>query len=202
MAVENAFPKADGDVLFASEINGLDSLNILSSIAVSEVACSQTNGSTTDADASVWIVKNTGASNVYLNFGGAATTSNFYLKPNEEMQFQSTQTQLNYICATGLTSTLSIISGPGAWKRYANFLSSVTSVATSTTAIYNAATSYSNWLISNDGSYNVHIRFTATATSSDYKIKPGESLAINYPSTRLDGIAITGASNVRVWAVG
>ena len=66
-------------------------------------------------------LKNTGGNNVYLDFGSAAATTNFYLKPNEEIQFQLQQTQLNYICASGLTSTLSIIAGVGSWKRYSDF---------------------------------------------------------------------------------
>lgn len=202
MATERVFPKADGDVLYASEINGLDSLNIVSGFTQSEVACSQTNGSKTVANATIWILKNTGANNVYINFGGAATTSKFYLKPNEEIQFQLQQTQLNYICGTGLTSTLSVIAGVGAWKRYSNFLSSTTTINATTTAVYNAATSYSNWLISNDGSNDIFIRFSATATTSDYRIKSGESLSINYPAKRLDAISASSTSIARVWAVG
>jgi hypothetical protein len=203
MATENNFPKADGDVLYGSEVNGLDSLNILSNIAQVEVACSDTNDSTTVANATVWILKNTGANNVYINFGADAATTNFYLKPNEEIQFQLQQTELNYICAAGLTSTLSIIAGVGAWKRYSNFLSTTIEVEDSTTAIYNDATSYSNWLISNDGANDMCVRFSATAVTTDYRIKVGETLSINYPSIRLDGITISATHSVaRVWAVG
>jgi len=199
---DNTFPVEDGQVLYASTINALDSLNILSGLAQSEASVTASNASTTVANATVWIIKNTGANNVYINFGAAATTSKFYLKPNEEIQFQLQQTQLNYICGTGLTSTLSIIAGVGAWKRYSNFLSTTVTVNNSTTDIYNSATSYSNWLISNNGAQDIFVRFAATAVTTDYRIKVGETLSINYPSIRLCGRTSTSTSVARVWAVG
>ena len=202
MATENNFPKTDGDVWYASEVNGLDSLNIVSGLSQVEASVTDSNASTTVANATVWILKNTGLNNVYINFGGAATTSNFYLKPNEEIQFQLQQTQLNYICGTGLTSTLSIIAGVGAWKRYSNFLSSTTTINATTTAVYNSATSYTNWLISNDGAQDIFIRFAATAVTTDYRLKVGEILSINYPANRLDAISASATSVIRVWAVG
>jgi len=202
MTTDNTFPVEDGQVLYASTINALDSLNIASGLSQVEASVTDSNASTTVSNATVWIIKNTGVNNVYINFGATAATTNFYLKPNEEIQFQLQQTQLNYICATGLTSTLSIIAGVGAWKRYSDFLSTTVTVNNSTTDIYNSATSYSNWLISNDGAQDIFVRFSATATTSDYRIKVGETLSINYPSIRLDGISASSTSVARVWAVG
>lgn len=202
MATEGNFPKADGDIFYGSEANALDSLNIVSGLTAVEVACTQANGSTTVANATIWILKNTGANNVYINFGADAATTNFYLKPNEEMQFQLQQTELNYICGTGLTSTLSIIAGVGAWKRYSNFLSLNATINASTTIVYNAATSYSNWLISNDGYNDIFVKFAATATTSNFRIQAGESLVINYPAIRLDAISASDTSVIKVWAVG
>ena len=202
MAVENEFPKDDGSVWFASEVNALDSLNIASGLSQVEASVTDSNASTTVSNATVWIIKNTGVNNVYINFGATAATTNFYLKPNEEIQFQLQQTQLNYICATGLTSTLSIIAGVGAWKRYDDFLSSTTTINASTTTIYSDTTTYRNWLISNDGTQDIFVRFSATATTSDFRIKVGESLSIVYPATRLDGISASSTSVARVWAVG
>lgn len=202
MANENEFPKIDGDVLYATEVNGLDSLNIASALTAVEVAVTATSAATTVANATVWIVKNTGVNDVFINFGGAATNAKFFLKPNEEMQFQLQQTQLNYICAAGLTSTLSIIAGVGSWKRYSNFLSAVATVNAASTIIYNSATVYSNWLIGNYGTQDIFIKFAATAATSNYRIKVGETLSINFPSARLDAISAASTSLIRVWAVG
>jgi len=199
---ENNFPKADGDVLYSSEINGLDSLNIASGLSQVEASVTDSNASTTVANATVWILKNTGANNVYINFRATATTTIFYLKPNEEIQFQLQQTKLNYICASGLTSTLSIIAGVGAWKRYSNFLSTTATVNATSTTIYSGATTYRNWLISNDGAQDIFIRFAATAVTTDYRLKVGEILSINYPANRLDAISASATSVIRVWAVG
>jgi hypothetical protein len=202
MTVQNAFPKSDGDIWFASEVNGLDSLNIASGLSQVEASVTDSNASTTVANATVWIIKNTGANNVFLNFGGAATTSKFYLKPNEELQTQLQQTEINYICDSGLTSTLSLIAGVGVWKRYSNFLTAKVTVTNSSTDIYNAATSYSNWLISNDGSVDMFVRFAATAVTTDFRVKVGETLFINYPSIRVCGITSASTTIARVWAVG
>lgn len=202
MAAEGEFPKSDGDVLYAREVNTFDSNNIYSGIDISEVSASDSNATKTIASASVWILKNTGSSNVYINFGATASTSNFYLKPSEEISFQLQETQLNYICDTSETSDLSIIGGVGQINRYTEFLSSVTNVTTSSTEIYNDTQTYKNWLISNDGAVDVYIRFSATATTSDFRIAPGESLNINYEANRLDGITASSTADIRVFAVG
>lgn len=202
MASEGEFPKSGGDVLYAREVNTFDSNNIYGSLDLSEGSATDSNATKTISNASVWILKNTGSNNVYINFGAAASTSNFYLKPSEEISFQLQETELNYICDTGETSDLSIIGGEGQINRYTEFLSSVITVGTSSTEIYNDTQNYKNWLITNDGGNDVYIRFSATATTSDFRIKVGETLNINYEANRLDGIADTSSVNVRVFAVG
>ena len=57
MTVENNFPKIDGDIWYASEVNGLDSLNIASDLSQVEVSVTDSNASTTVANATVWILK-------------------------------------------------------------------------------------------------------------------------------------------------
>ncbi len=202
MAAEGEFPKADGDVLYSTDVNIFNSNNISSGIDVSEQNVSDTNASKTVTGATVWLIKNTGANDVFINFGATATTNNFNLKPTEELKFQARETQLNFVCDTGLSSTLSVIGGVGAVSRYPEFLSTNVSVSSTSTEIYNDTQTYDNWLISNDGAVDVYIRFSATAVTTDYKIPAGDNLIINYNSNRLDGITSSGTTTIRVFAVG
>jgi len=75
--VEGTFPKSDGDVLYASEINGLDSYNISSGFSQEEGSASDSNSTKTITSASVWILKNTGSNNIYINFDRSFGTGFF-----------------------------------------------------------------------------------------------------------------------------
>jgi len=188
-------------IINAGFFNFIETNEISGNLDTSSESITDADGSETNLNASLWILQNVGADNIYLNFGAVATTNNFYLKPDENITLNLDKTVLHYICDTSLTSTLSIISGTASNNIYNNFLSISVSIANTSTQIYDSTNNYKEWLIINDGTEDVFIKFGTVATVNDYKLKAGETLAIKYEINKLYAITTSSTATVRVFAL-
>lgn len=182
---------------FNSIFNIIDE-NKFDTIEMNIKESTDSNATLTDADASLWDITNVGADNIYLNFGSSATTDNFYLKPNENIIINLNQVQLNYICRSGETSDLSVVSGKATNNKFSNFISKNVSISNSSTAIYNDTNSYKEWLIFNDGVEDVYLNFGSSAATSNFKLKSGKYTVIVFESNKLYGITESGTAVVRI----
>lgn len=187
-----AFPKTASNYAWTlADVNALaQSVSFSSIVGHGIVAPGTSTGSTTFTGATVWIIKNTGSVNVHINFDAAATTSHFYLMPNEEIQINLDADAIHYITASG-TGALSILAGVGKTSIYTSFSSTTANSGNgaSATVVTDQADS---WIIINRGTGNVHITWDEAASTSKFMLQPGEKLVIDFSNT----------TDFRAWGIG
>jgi len=107
MAIEDQFPKADGDIFFGSDVNKItvvfdvfeqETLSVTTTSASVSYAVTQ----------ATHLIKNIGSTDCFIDFDTAATTSSFPLLAGETRAIDGTADAIHAITAAG-TTTLRII---------------------------------------------------------------------------------------------
>jgi len=107
MADEKEFPKSDGDVLYAADVNKLSSVydNFeQETLAVTTVSASASYSATRKTH----LIKNIGTTTCYVNFDTTATTSDWKIIGGGTLSIDGDADAIHAITASG-TTTLVII---------------------------------------------------------------------------------------------
>lgn len=202
MAAEGDFPKTDDDVFYASEINSMiHTVHLSSFLVIAEESVTTSTATKTCTGAEVYYLKNTGDNNVFLNWGAAATTSNFYLLPGEEIRINLDKDDVRYITSAD-TSKLSIIAGASPVNAFNAFESKTVSVGDSSTTITTTACKVA--ILINRGTNDVWLNVGGAATTSKYRLAAGEKIELDkYDATGITSIyAITSSGSSDVCFLG
>ena len=109
MAGETEFKKADGDILYGTDVNK-GCYRIFTAFEEETLSVTDATASVSySAERDFHIIKNIGSWVTYVNFDAAATTSSYPIYPNQILMIETNATAIHAICNTGKTSTLRMI---------------------------------------------------------------------------------------------
>jgi len=207
MTAEGVFPKIAGDQLYTSEYNnffGVYSDCITYNLPVTT--------STDNIDLSAisykysMLIRNIGTTDCYFDLASTATTSSMYLPAGYELTL--TDCSFSYISAitSAGTTTLSVAVFIGCNSKIGyrtnSEVLSISATDTSSNLSFTSTTTYKDIIITNVGNNEVYIKFNSTATTSDFRLEPKESLILNTNKYQIAAICNTGeTATVRILGV-
>ena len=206
MANEGQFPKVDGDVLYASEINS--SNNSYSDMKTYNLVVTTTSANLDLSGISnkyAIEIRNVGNADCYFNLDSTATTSDMFIEAGAKIVFNNVNfNNLSAITASGST-TLSIavyigLNSKIGYKTNSEILN-ISATSTSSNASFTNTTDYKDILIINIGSYNAYININDTATTSDFILKPKETLSLMTNKYQFSAICDSGTTTIRILGV-
>ena len=206
MANEGQFPKVDGDVLYASEINS--SNNSYSDMKTYNLAVTTTSANLDLSGISnkyTIKIRNVGISDCYFNLNSTTTTSGMFIESGAEIQLDNVSfDNLSAITASGNT-TLSVgvyvgLNSKTGYKTNSEILN-ISATSTSSSVSFTNTTDYKDILIINTGINDAYISISDTATTSDFILKQKETISLMTNKYQFSAICNSGTTTIRILGV-
>ena len=196
MATEGQFPKSDGDIWYASEVNYLHNNYLNIKTYNLDVTTTSDNIDLSSIDYKyTLIIKNIGTMDCYIDLSNTATTSSLFLANKTEITLTNTNfDDIAAITATGTTTlSIAVLTGNANKTGYNDSEEILTINATDSSSYvsFTDTTVNKDLFIINSGNYNTYISFTTAAATTDFILQPLETFII---STKLYNIAAICAS--------
>ena len=197
MAIEGQYPKIDGDVWYASEVNYY--YNLYADIKTYNLAVTTSSAALDFSGISnkySILIRNIGYADCYFSLTATATTSSMIIPAGAEIMLSNvTFDDLSAITASDST-TLSIavyigLNSKTGYKTSSEILS-ISATDSSGTVSFTDTSSYKDILITNEGSSEVYVAINSTATTADFRLEPRESLTVMSNKYQIAAICNTG----------
>jgi hypothetical protein len=194
---EGKFPKIDGDVWFASEVNHFFdlyedvktyNLSVTTASAALDFSGVSYKYSTT--------IRNIGYQDCYISLTNTATTSDMFLPAGTELTFTNcTFDDLSAITDSDTTElSVAVFTGIADKTGYkdSSEILEISATDVSSNESFTNTTAHKDVLIVNEGASKVYVAFGATAADTDFILEPREALAVMTAKYQISAICDAG----------
>lgn len=207
MASEGEYPKVDGDVWYASEVNYY--YNLYADMKTYNLAVTDSSAALDFSGVSnkySMLIRNIGYADCYFDLDDTATTSSMFLPAGAEIMLSNvTFDDLSAITAAGATTlSVAVYVGLNSKTGYKDEfeVKSISATDSSSNVSFTDTTVYKDILITNVGDSEVYVAIGATATTSDFRLEPRESITLMSNKYQFAAICNTGkTATVRILGV-
>jgi len=207
MAGEGQYPKADGDVWYASEVNHY--YNLYADMKTYNLAVTDSSAALDFSGISYkysLLIRNIGYTDCYFDLDSTATTSSMFLPAGAEIMLSSVNfDDLSAITSAGTTTlSVAVYVGLDSKTGYKDEfeVKSISATDSSSNVSFTDTSSYKDILITNLGTSEVYIVVGATATTAGFRLEPRESITLMSNKYQFSAICDTGkTATVRILGV-